>query len=168
MRQYFLSIRVLIVALAASVALPAAGCGDSASSNEATNSGVTVQTGSLTKEQFVEKADQICEDSRAEFERKFSTFSQRSSSAANLIDQAKNAIDTIFVPVYEKQIDQISSLGAPSGDEEEIASILGSVQRSLDKAKQEPLQFFRENKPFPEAEKLARAYGLTGCADSFS
>lgn len=168
MGRHFLSIKVILMSFAVLAALLAAGCGDSANSADEANGVVTVQTGSLTKEKFIEKADRICEDSRAEFERKFSAFGQRSSSTANFIDRAKEAIDTVFVPIYEKQIDQISSLGAPSGDEEEVASILTSIQQSLDKAQQEPLQFFRENKPFPEAEKLARAYGLTGCADSFS
>jgi hypothetical protein len=73
---------------------------------------------------------------------------------------------TVFQPAYEKQIDQISSLGAPKGDEQEVGAYLNSLQKrvgELSKAT-DAKEFFVE--PFAEPKQTAAAAGLNGCAES--
>lgn len=171
MHKVFLAFRgrlTVILPLAAALLLFGCGGGDS----EGDSGGqITVESGSLTKAQFVEQAETVCQERREEFERDYRAFLNNlspASSPSEERDQAGQLVDTIIVPVYRKLIDEIGSLGAPDGDEQEVTSFLEAVQRNLSKGEAEPKAFLQSNSQFDEAAKLATAYGLTGCADTLT
>jgi hypothetical protein len=147
--------------------LAAGGCGGGSSSDSGE---ISVQTGSLTKAKFVSKANEICEERKQQFERKLEALEANLPAQVSKSQQAQAAklIASLINPTYKKLIDQISSLGAPSGDEEQVGSFLSAVQQSLDELRQQPTKAFEGLTPFERASKLARAYGLSTCADSLS
>jgi len=173
MQRYFLSIRrFYAVAIVFPVLLLlAAGCGGSDSGSAtgaAIGQEVTVTSGSLSKAEFIKRADKICEDSRSEFSKAFNDFAKTNKPGADLAGWVDEVAHKFFLPTYEEEIEQISALGAPSGDEEEIESFLNALQTRLDAIDQSPTELSKTITPLKKPEELAKAYGLTGCAESYS
>lgn len=160
MRHFFLNIRNFSILIAAVAGLLlATGCGDSGEIN--------VETGSLTKAQFIKRADAICREAVIKVELATQAFVQSAKSAdspqAAFKTGAGKLISTSFVPAFEEEIDRVSSLGAPSGDEEEIAAILEAQQQGLDEAREDPVEFLRRASPFTKAFRLGQSYGFATC-----
>jgi hypothetical protein len=174
MSRYFLSIKAFSLGLlAVSALLLVTGCGGS--SSEAAGDGeVTVEAGSLSKAEFIEQADAICEERRDQFDREFQAQSQRVSkelanadpkSQAQIAEAAQSAIITsIFIPTYEQMAKEIGTLGVPSDDKGEVTSFVQAVQKALSEAKEDPAATFEQLTPFGQAIKIATSYGLTECA----
>lgn len=169
MTKYFLSIRGFLLVVAMATLLFAGGCGDDDSSEaDANGEEVTVETSSLSKAEFIKQADTLCEKTKGQFFREYTTFI-KDSARATQSEQAQTAemVETILVPMYEDLIDQISSIGAPKGDEKQVAGFLNALQQDLDFASEQPSKALDRLVPFSRATKAAEAYGLAGCAESF-
>jgi hypothetical protein len=162
----FLSTRGFFLAAATLAAiLFAVGCGSSG------NGEVTVQTGSLSKAEFIEKADAICEGTRTEFLAKFTNFVKaHQTDPGNTQNQEAllgEVVESIMSPSFEKEIDQISELGAPGDYAPEVASFLNALQERLDEAHEDPAGLNTSPRPFKKTENVAKGAGLEGCAESF-
>lgn len=149
--------RLLLAALAFS--LLAAGCGNGDG-----------EAGSLSKAQFIKRADQICEKGRARFEREYGALVERQRGEVSKAERealAKELVEESFIPAYEWQIEEIRSLGIPSGDENQVESFLVSMEETLDSSHDQPLKFIRGDseslETFEEAKNKAEAYGFTYC-----
>lgn len=155
-----------IIAAAVGLGLLVVGCGGGDSGASAgTESEVATQVSSLSKAQFIEKADAICEKKTNEFHNEIETLQSQltQGSAASELTKSAKLVTVVFVPTFEKEIGQIEALGAPEGDEEDIAAILAAMQRTLDEGKDEPLTVLRREHTFGKGFQLARAYGFTAC-----
>ncbi len=170
MRRFFLSIKGFWLAAAAlSLLLLISGCGDSndSASGSSDSGEVTVKTGSLSKAEFIKQASTICEETVNEFEDKAAAYLKEleknppkpgdNSGEAELVESA-------FVPAFQSQIDQISELGAPKGDEKAVSAFLTPLQQIVDEASADPTVLASYEGELGEAEKLADAYGLPICA----
>lgn len=158
-------------ATAAATVVLIAGCGGGDDTANA-DTEFTVTTGSLTKAEFKKRVEAICRERIEEVEAKFSAFLRRndignSGSRSEFAPKAEELIETIYLPAHEREMDRIASLGAPSGDEQEVAAVFEAVQEGLDEAKAHPLTFVqalsKTYEPFAKAEKLADAYGVPSC-----
>ncbi|HEX3324204.1 MAG TPA: hypothetical protein VHR65_03570 [Solirubrobacterales bacterium] len=154
----------MVIATLAALLL-AIGCGSS-------NGGeITVQTGSLSKAEFIEKADAICKAARTEFLAKYTSFVQTHKSDIGKAQKEaalrSEALETIISPNFEGEIDQISKLGAPSDYAPEAASFLNTLQQRLDEVHEDPAELNATLYPFKKAENVAKAAGLEVCAESF-
>jgi hypothetical protein len=146
-----------------------AGCGGDDSGS------VSVEAGDLSKKDFVSKADGICVKNRARFTREYKVFAARSLSKARTDKDFSKSdetatqqelVDTILVPNFSAAVDEISELGAPQGDEKEVEEFLEALQTRLDELSEEPSEI--SNEMFDKPAKIARDYGLTGCATSLT
>lgn len=161
-RGFFALFALLALLLAAS------GCGGSSDDQ------VTVETGSLSKADFIAKADQICKAARTEFLAEFTKLVEANKAVANGSDIEKKKaliaemVDTILTPNVEGQVEQISKLGAPSSYAPEAEAFLGALQERLNEAQDDPNGITTTPFPFKKAETTARRVGLNGCAESFS
>lgn len=146
--------------------LVAAGCGSSNSN------AVTVETGSLSKAEFIEKADAICKAARSEFLAKYqqyvtahrSEFESRQNEAAVLGE----VLESVLGPNIEGQIEQIGKLGAPSGYAPQVEAFLKALQTRVDEAQGDPTGLTATATPFEKAEDAAKRAGMKGCSESFS
>jgi len=157
---------VLLIAILAAL-FSVAGCGSSDSS------GVTVQTGSLSKAEFVKKADAICEAARTALVAKFFNFVKTHQAAASGGSHSKaallgEAVDSAVAPNVEGEIHQISTLGAPGEYASEVASFLDVLQERLEKLQEDPNQLTVSATPFKQAGIAAEQAGMSGCAQSLS
>jgi hypothetical protein len=157
-----------VIASLAAGSLAIAGCGDSSEADE-----ITVKTGSLSKAEFVKRVDEICRVRKADTVREFRAFieekglSQKAAPQDERVAAGELAKD-IIAPNYEDLIDDISALGAPGGDEEEVAGFLNALQQNLEELEADPTSINDLGTPFKLATKRADKYGLKACVNSLS
>jgi hypothetical protein len=150
----------LLLGAACVAALSAGGCGGG---DEST----TITTSSISKDQFIRKANAICLKGRQQVETAASTFLAENPDAL----ESKNEPDfseltqTIFVPAIEQETEEIRALGAPQGDQGEVEAILTAVEEGREKSEEDPkAAALGGSKAFKKADALAAKYGLDSCA----
>lgn len=173
MHRYFLSIRTFSLILTAVAVVFVAGCGGSGGSGGGDE--ITVQTGTLSKAEFIKRADAICAAGRNQFNREYTSFLeenqaviQKASTPSTQSAVTTELVETILLPSYEKWIKEVSTIGAPAGDEKEVAAFLNALQGRLDQIQAQPSELSKSATPFAKPAKLAVSYGLTGCAEAIS
>lgn len=151
-------IKLGAIVAAAALVLGAAGCGggDDSSSTSST-------AAALSKDEFVTQANQICADGNKEIS---AAQNEAFSVGPPVQDKVEQFITATVIPSVQSQVDGIRALGAPAGDEDQVAAILDSAQGAIDDATADPslLEGSQSSDPFAETNKLAAAYGLTECA----
>lgn len=141
-------------AIAIAIALGVAGCGDDESSTESSTAA------SITKEEFVTQANQICADGTVSVEaaaKKVFTSPQPSKAAVG------GFVTETVIPETEAQVTDIRALGAPAGEEEQVDAILETADQELEALMADPSAIGPQS--FAESSKLAADYGLNECAD---
>jgi hypothetical protein len=146
---------VLACAALAAGALAACGGGD----DNKQQFGATVGSGpsTLTKDQFVQQANQICDQGNKELDTASQALGQNPTA-----DQISSFATDTVVPAVERQVSDIRALGAPAGDEEQVNALLDAAQADAEKVKSDPT-VLANGDPFADANKLADDYGLTSC-----
>ena len=147
---------VLIAALA--MALLAAGCGgggDSASGE------------SLSKEEFVAKADAICKHSNERMEAGFGKF-LKAKGVKSLTKPSKaeyeKLIGEVMVPNLKREIKELRALGVPDGDEERVEAMLSALEEGEETAERDPKAVTASSDAvFGIASRIAAEYGLEVC-----
>ena len=155
--------RFLIIAIVLTMAaFMSVGCGGSDE--------ITIEGGSLPKAQFVSRADAICKSARQRFETEYAAYVKKvtKESQQSPGSQIEAIVGEIFIPSYEQGIDEIVALGAPKGEEAQIAAFLNALQRRLDELHASPEELSKNATPFAKVAKLAKANGLDACAESLS
>jgi hypothetical protein len=139
------TMKALYTALLATVivGLVAAGCGDSGSSDP------------LTKAQFLQEGNSICED--AETER-----SEALQSAADG-DPEVAELATDALPPVEEMTEELSELDGPAGERGEVQAIVDAFNEGVEEVKADPGDPAVAISAFTEANTLAESYGLTDC-----
>jgi hypothetical protein len=174
MGGFFLSIRGFFLAAALGAAVLAAGCGSSDSSSETSETSsekptpakIVVETGSLSKSQFIEKADAICQEGTKEWEQRFGNYLKGRNTGKTKSEQEATAatiVNTIIIPTFEKEIERVSALGAPSGDEKQVTAVLVALQQGANEGSADPVAFISTAKTLTKASKLGQAYGFSSC-----
>jgi hypothetical protein len=126
-----------------------AGCGSSGDDDSS--------TASLTKTEWIAKADAICQQGNQEINQAaHQTFDNQKPTAAEVQQFATGTA----LPSTQTQVDKIRALGAPSGDEDQVNKILDTVQADIDKAKSAGDV---EDSTFADGNALAKQYGLKVC-----
>ena len=159
---------LIIMAIALSVGLLAASCGDDAEA--------------LTKPEFVEQANAICQASQDEMDPLFDAVWAEFGDDADFDDPAVQ--DLVFVrfaeaiddvkPILDQQLDDIGALEPPAEDKAfietliadqdaaftEFARLLDAAASGDDEAR---AMIDGEEDPFADIDRRAREYGLTVC-----
>lgn len=150
---------IAVLAGIVAVALIAAGCGSSSDKTEVTAS-------SLTKAEFIKKADAICSKGEKQIQGEFVAYAtgHKEELEEPTEESFATLADTIIVPGVEQEIEEIRSLGAPKGDEEKVEAILASLEEGIEKADGTPrVMVENTSEVFAKSGKLAKQYGLQVC-----
>jgi len=135
-----------------------AGCGgDSAAESTA------VATSSITKPEFVRRADAICRPGEIRLARQVSSYQEEhlDEPSANTVPGAASAV---IKPLLSSQAARIRSLGAPAGDAAEIEKFLATLLDGVDEIIAEKPETFNEAQSMIEpAVAIARRYGIARC-----
>lgn len=148
----------LFVGVFMTVALVATGCGDDG------------DDGSLTKAEFVKKANAICTAGNEEIEKGVESFAKENSPGGGRLTDAQLAegAEEFVIPSVRKQVDKIAALGTPSEDGEQAEEIVEAAEEALEEVEDEPALAVPQTgdpNPFAEANRMAREYGLTVCGE---
>lgn len=121
----------------------------------------------LTKAEFIKQGDAICRQGNEEIEEGFDSFAKENGIAKNQEpnkEQSREIVVTVIIPGVKQQGEEIRALGAPAGDEDQVAAILDSLDEGIEEAEADPESLFEEKTdPFGEANQRAKAYGLKVC-----
>ena len=152
-------IAVLIGVLA--VAVIGAGCGGDGGSDATAGD-------QPSKALFIKKAEAVCERSHIEEikedqEEFIEAHGGNIGAAFDDIDSITEYVDTIAIPHRERLIDELSELGAPSGDEEKVDEILAAYEEGIEVAEEDPERVVVGRGVFQYATDLAKEYGLEEC-----
>jgi hypothetical protein len=163
-----LSIRVFFTLIAAAALV--AGCGGGDDSEATANRGkITVETGSLSKAEFVEQVDGICKETKERFFKEVRAKSERVAENRRIGPETQYGIyASVIDPLYHEMAEQIGALGAPTGDEKRITELVNAIPRDIDDVDANPIKAFDDGTPLSETLKLAEAYGLNGCVESLT
>jgi hypothetical protein len=141
---------IVLVAAGLAAALVVAGCGSS---------------DSISKAEFIKKADAVCKKGEEEVQKDFGAFAKTHENVKKPTEaDYAELVDAVLVENVEDEVDAIRALGAPEGDEKEVEAMLKAREDSIKKAQANPKAVIRGNEDiFGEASKLAKAYGLKEC-----
>ncbi len=157
--------RRLIFGLGVSVALIvgvcAAGCGSGSSTT-------TETTAAISKAEFIAKGNAICVKGEKAQEAEINAYVKKHNLENKKPTKAEQAemAETVFVPNIQSQIDAVTALGAPSGEEQQVKSAIEISQQTLDRGKANPALFFSNENIFAAAGKQLHALGLAACASN--
>lgn len=113
----------------------------------------------ITKTAFLSKANAICTQGNRVTNAAGAKLGNSPTRA-----QIVGVVETQFVPSIQGSISSIRALGAPSGDQAKVTSMLNLAQADLNKVKSNPLLLVGNSTPFADFAKVAHPYGLTECA----
>jgi hypothetical protein len=141
-----------------------AGSETGSEANEAADSeSETTSSGSsLSKQEFVKQANQICKVG-AETALAFESTDPQASEKEYMPEM----IEVSIVPRFRDVVDQIEALGVPSGDEVPVEEFLEALTQGVDELESDPGSYASipdvEKTLHPASDK-AKAYTLTSCA----
>ena len=164
-------------------ALLAAGCGDddsdTATSGGAANGATSGESGStdngsgadsdsedasgateLSEEEFIGRATEICKEAGERFQ---SEFKARAEKGKKEGQNPQEALAEGIVKAFKTELDEIGSLPAPSGDEDQVEAILDALRKAAEEIEADPTGLQQAGAQVNEARRLANQYGLKGC-----
>jgi hypothetical protein len=149
--------RGTLVAAAMVVALVMAGCGGGDSSTT---------TGSISKEDFIAKADAICKKGTERLQKAiFAALKHPQNLTKVSEDKQIKIVTTAMVPNVSREVKELRALGVPEGDEEKIDAMIGALEEGVETAEQDPQAVTKSSDVvFGISSRIAGEYGLTACA----
>jgi hypothetical protein len=126
----------------------------------------TPHSSSLSKAEFIKQADAICTREKTKGLQAMGAYVKQHQGATT--EQAKaeligEAVQKVFLPSIQSQVNQIRALGAPAGDEQEVEALLDALEEAVEKASEGAASSANFAQAFTGSAKLAREYGLSGC-----
>jgi hypothetical protein len=141
------------------VAVVAGGCGGGDSAESGYPAGVSRP---VAKVRFLAEADRICG----------STNTRVRAAADGLLTgpadpppaEVRRVVVGVVAPALEAEVRAIRALGAPAGDEREVARIVDATERGIAEIRSDPVAALAGPPPaLRRAGRLARAYGSQQC-----
>lgn len=115
-----------------------------------------------TKDEFIAQADKVCETGNQQIQAKVAEmFGDKQPKKAQIIEFVKST----YAPEFQKQVDDLRQIEAPSDDQDTWEGILDSLQEGVDKIKEDPDQVLTGS-PLQDAAQQAQDYGFKVCGAS--
>jgi hypothetical protein len=167
----------VLLPIALAVVALAAGCGGSSGSTSAGAAGSSgagsaaggpVTTSSITKAEFIKRANAICVRGRNRRLREMrQVVAKRPENAGGEYSRELivDVVREVFAPTMERQVAEFRALGAPAGDAKEVEAIVAAYERAVAAARE--LRSEKDKGPVDEAigeaGSLAEKYGFKEC-----
>ncbi len=136
------------------VVLAVGGCGSDSDSGS---------SGTLTKAQFIVRADAICQQTDKRQAARFKTYVKENGEATSPAGE-EEIVKEVGLPEIEAEIEELRELDPPAGEEEKVGTILDQADAALKQAEDDPGSVLQKaGDPFNEVEKLAKEFGFKQC-----
>lgn len=144
------------VAVGLAIGLLAVGCGGDG------------DTASISKAEFVKKANSVCARTGKRVTSQFAAFvasyGGKEPKGAALKAAQKKIVETVLAPNKRSEIEQLRKIGTPTGGEAQVEAIVEGLERGIEEAEAHPTQAVTGKvKSFADVERQAGEFGLTGC-----
>ena len=133
-----------------------AGCGGSDDSSSAD---------SITKEEFIVKADAICKKGTERMQGAIAGVlkNQRNLAKVSKADQEK-IVTTVMVPSVSREVKELRALGIPDGDDERVDAMITALEEGIETAERDPEVVTKSSDAiFGIASRIGGEYGLAAC-----
>jgi hypothetical protein len=161
---------LLIAAIAAITTLGCGGDGSDGTSKQdrdlstVPRIGLPVFTGSLTKAQFIARSNEFCRESWADMLQEAARHRRERASKASEAELFAYSSRYSFLPHIQFWFDDISYLGAPKGEEEQVEDMLKALQWAVYSGEERRIASIElMTAVFSSFNRLAREYGLDEC-----
>lgn len=125
-------------------------------------------SGGLSKAEFVNQANAICEKGKKQSLKEMAAYVKQHKGGSGQPGPALivKAVKAVFIPGVETQIEEIRALGAPPGEEAKVDAFLAALEEGVEAAGEASggSAGAAFGQGFKRSAKLAREYGLNGCA----
>lgn len=148
--------QVAVIAACAAVAAGAVGCGGGDDSSD------TTATETLTKQEWIEQADQICSAGDDAIQQAAQDAGLSNNSTP---EELKSFYTETVLPNIEDQRDQIEALPVPAGEEDAIGGITDALDQAISDSQADPDALVNGEDLFKDVNQQAQDYGLTSCGD---
>jgi hypothetical protein len=136
-----------------------AGCGGDGSDDDGFAPGLSRPR---DKFDFLAEANRICQSTNARIEAAADDLAAGPRDPAPA--QVRRVVIGVAIPALEAEVRAIRALGAPAGDEREVAAIIDATERGIAQIRADPAGVLDGPPPaLREAGRLARAYGSAEC-----
>lgn len=153
--MHFRAFILCVALLATSVVVVGCGGGD----DDGTAAADEVTTSSLSKAEFVKKANGICVKTNRDLLEEMRKFADEPAGAS-----AQDAIQQLWPPALREEADEIRSIGAPEGAETKVETYLASLEKVTDEIEaKKPKDIFKLQELAVGVNGAAAAIGLERC-----
>lgn len=140
------------LAVAVVIAVMGIGCG---------SSGSDTTTTALTKDQFIKKAEAICQTGKKEKEEALASLSSEYAPTASPAEKEEAVLK--LVEPYQKMTSRLASLGTPEKEGEQIGTLVEAMESAVAQVHANPQTALVSDAPFKKANETAEALGLRDC-----
>lgn len=159
-RPYLRCLTLSAIALA--VMMTAVGCGSS--SNHGRQSAINDDP-SITKDDFIKKADAICRRTDSVQRKRLAAYEKAHPTVVVAGATGEKIVKMLLLPPIATEIQQIAALGFPRDTNQQLKPILAGWKAALRASERDPglIMGFGEG-PFGRPDKLAATFGFSDCA----
>lgn len=138
-----------------------AGCGDDedAVGDAGGETADAIEAGDLSKTEFIEDGNAICRKATKKIGAAFQSLSRQKGDP----EEAKETLANAAIEALQDEIDGLTGLGAPAGEEEDVARVLAAMGQMQSVIEAEPRDLNQASGSAKKAEKAADEYGLKAC-----
>jgi hypothetical protein len=145
------------------------GCGGGSDNGGGGAKDTTVSTSSHSKAEFIKLANTICKKGKETTVGKLGPYLKSHGGETKVTPKSERifaeALQVVFLPAVQTQIEEIRALGAPAGDEQKIEAFLSALQEATDAHREGAVRSQEVfTKDFKRSARLAQEYGLEYCA----
>ncbi len=146
---------IALFAAIVAMALLFAGCGGGSDSSK-----------SISKEEFIAKADAICKQSNERMAAAFGKFLKDNPDLTKPSDpRLQPLVGDVMVPNLKREIEELKELGIPDGDQEKVDAMISALEEGLETAENDPKAVTGTSSDaiFGIASRIGGEYGLKVC-----
>lgn len=163
-------IATILAALA--IAAIVAGCGGGSDSGDSTaaDSEAGGSAGNnapaLSKAEFIKKGDAICAKVGGELAKGIADFMggiglEETEEPSE--EQQEELVAEVILPLFQSQAEQLGALGAPEGEEEQVAEIVEGTEEAVAEAEDDPSGAISGDNPLQGVNEKAQEFGFNVC-----
>lgn len=127
----------------------------------------SVETSSLSREEYLEQAENICRSGNSKYLQPFLTYmNEHAKPNQDKEELVGHAVHAVFVPRFRALIEKLRSLGAPAGDEQKIEALIAAMLSAAERLEQRrkfSLTGDIEHE-LKDVSSLALRYGILNCS----
>ncbi len=148
----------IFAAFAAALALLATGCGGGDDDD------------TVTKAEFIKRADKICQKVDGTQVGEFQAYTQKRLATLNRLsfnEREEKLAAAVYVPSMKEEIKELEALEVPPGEEQKVDEVFAEMNAALKVFAKDPTSYLEggPSDPFNKTAKLAREYGFISCQE---